>query len=130
MALKNIASIGLMYPLFAVGKGNQNVSLQTLDAVKTDIITLLSTRLGERVMQPTLGIPIDKYLFEPDVDSSIEGIKTDITEAIAFWLPFVTTEEVIVTTTTEDKDRNKFRVQITFSIKSIPDKLESVTLTI
>ena len=130
MALKNISSIGLMYPLFATKKGNQNVSYTTLDAVKTDIITLLKTRRGERVMQPTFGIALDRYIFEPNVDSLLEDIKTDIEDAIAFWLPPVITSTVIVKATNEDKDRNRFFVEIDFSIKSLPSKLESVTLTI
>lgn len=119
-----------MYPLFATKKGNQNISYTTLDAVKTDIITLLKTRRGERVMQPTFGLGLDRYAFEPNVNSLLDNIKTDIEDSIAFWLPFVVLSKISVEATTEDKDRNRFYVEIQFSIKSLPSKLESVTLTI
>ncbi len=130
MSLNNISSIGLMYPLFATEKGHQNVSYTTIDAIKTDIITLLKTRRGERVMQPNFGIALDRYVFEPNVDSLLEDIKTDIEDSVAFWLPFVTLNEVTVESTNEDKDRNKFYVKLIFSVKSLPSKLETVTLTI
>lgn len=119
-----------MYPLFATEKGHQNVSYTTIDAIKTDIITLLKTRRGERVMQPNFGIALDRYVFEPNVDSLLEDIKTDIEDSVAFWLPFVTLNEVTVESTNEDKDRNKFYVKLIFSVKSLPSKLETVTLTI
>jgi phage baseplate assembly protein W len=130
LALNNISSIGLMYPLFATRKGSQNVSYTTLDAIKTDILTLLKTRRGERIMQPTFGIALDRYLFEPNVDSLLEDIKTDIEDSVAFWLPFVLINDILITSTNEDKDRNRFKVEIKFSIKSLPNKLESITLTI
>ena len=130
MALKNISSVGLMYPLFATKKGNQNISYTTLDAVKTDIITLLKTRRGERIMQPTFGLGLDRYIFEPNVNSVLDDVKTDIEDSIVFWLPFVTLSEISVEATSKDKDKNRFHVEIQFSIKSLPSKLESVTLTI
>ncbi|MFA5392711.1 MAG: GPW/gp25 family protein [Candidatus Paceibacterota bacterium] len=130
MSLNNISSIGLMYPLFATEKGHQNVSYTTIDAIKTDIITLLKTRRGERVMQPNFGIALDRYVFEPNVDSLLEDIKTDIEDSVAFWLPFVMLNEVTIESTNEDKDRNKFYVKLIFSVKSLPTKLETVTLTI
>ena len=36
----------------------------TVDAIKTDIKCLLNTRVGERMMQPSLGVELHKYLFE------------------------------------------------------------------
>ena len=130
MALNNISSIGLMYPLFATEKGHQNVSYTTIDAIKTDIITLLKTRRGERILQPTFGIALDRYIFEPNVDSLLDDIKTDIEDSVTFWLPFVILNEIIVESTNEDKDRNRFYVKLVFSVKSLPNKLETVTLTI
>jgi phage baseplate assembly protein W len=130
VALNNISSIGLMYPLFATEKGHQNVSYTTIDAIKTDIITLLKTRRGERILQPTFGIALDRYIFEPNVDSLLDDIKTDIEDSVTFWLPFVILNEIIVESTNEDKDRNRFYVKLVFSVKSLPNKLETVTLTI
>ena len=36
----------------------------TLDAVKENIKNLLNTRKGERLLQPDLGLGLDKILFE------------------------------------------------------------------
>ena len=122
----NNSSIGLKYPLFATERGSQNVSRTTLEAVKADIINLLITRPGERVMNPTFGISMDKYLFEPNVDSFIEDIKTDITESVNLWLPFLIIQEITITTTNEDKDKNQFKIKLVFSLNSTPTIFESV----
>ena len=122
----NNSSIGLKYPLFATERGSQNVSRTTLEAVKADIITLLITRRGERVMNPTLGFSMDKYLFEPNVDSFIEDIKTYITESVNLWLPFLIIQEITITTTNEDKDKNQFKIKLVFSLNSTPTIFESV----
>ena len=120
------SSIGLMYPLFATENGSQNVSRTTLDSIKTDIISLLKTRPGERIMQPTLGIALDNYIFEPNVDSIIDNIETDIINAINFWLPFVSVSNISIKSTNEDKDMNRFFDKVTFTVNSLPNKLESI----
>ena len=57
-------SLGLKLPL-NLDNGQDGLTKITLEAVKQNVLNLCSTELGERVMQPNLGVSIKKYLFEP-----------------------------------------------------------------
>ena len=61
----------------------------TIEAVKTDIVTLLNTRVGERVMQPTLGIDLHSYLFEQITPTLEDEIRMSIINTFKNWLPYV-----------------------------------------
>ena len=64
-------------------------SSTTLDALKTDLICLLSTKQGERIFQPNLGLDLDKYLFEQITEESKNNIIESITSTINFYLPSI-----------------------------------------
>ena len=62
---KNDKKIGFKLPLESgTTHGNFESTILTIDAVKEDIISLLKTEKGERVMQPRLGLGLKKNLFE------------------------------------------------------------------
>ena len=61
----------------------------TFEAVKNNIKSLLLTEKGQRIMQPTLGMNLKKYLFEPLTEDTIIAIENDIFQTFEFWLPFV-----------------------------------------
>ena len=56
--------VGLKLPLTLEG-GDISSTKTTLEAIKQNIKNLCSTELGERVMQPNLGVKLKKFLFEP-----------------------------------------------------------------
>lgn len=58
---------------------------------------LLSTSLGERVMQPRYGCNLQDYLFEPLNASVIGFIKDLVTNAILFYEPRIIAEKIEVT---------------------------------
>ena len=71
--------IGLDIPLHRGNDGNGNfgTTSTTLEAVKVDATNLLQTELGERVMQPTLGVKLKQYLFmNNNIRRSHEEIRT------------------------------------------------------
>ena len=59
-------SIGLNFPLHRSDDrtGMFASTSTTLEAVKVNATNLLQTELGERVMQPNLGVKLKQYLFE------------------------------------------------------------------
>ena len=130
MIASKTKSIGLKYPLFAFSQGNNNVSFTSFEAIRTNLITLLRTTRGERVMQPTFGLSLQNYVFEPLTDELLETVQTDIEESIALWLPYVTIDDISIQASKEDKDRNRFSVSIRFSAKSIPSQYDTVTFSI
>ena len=67
--------IGFKLPFELDNGGFNSLTTETLDAVKQNLLNLLNTEMGERVMQPNLGVRIRRYLFEPYRDGVITGIQ-------------------------------------------------------
>ena len=103
----------------------------TLQAVKNNLINLLKTEKGERYYQPSLGLNLKSFLFEPIVPGLNQTIKEDIMSTLSIWLPFVNINSMNVSVQASDAfDRNKIKIDITFSLNDLPNVLESVQLEI
>ena len=103
----------------------------TIEAVKNNIKNLVSTEKGERLMQPTFGLGIKKYLFNPFTDETILNIQTDISDTFNFWLPFVQIKDLEVSMNESDSiGKNKMLINIMFSIKHDPNTIDSVQIEI
>ena len=124
-------SLGLKLPM-TLDNGYDASTKTTLEAVKQNVLNLCSTELGERVMQPNLGIGIKKYLFEPFSEDIVVQIQDTIVESMNFWLPFVQLNDIIVKMSDNDSDegRSTMEVSVDFSLKQDPTSTESVTLNI
>ncbi len=64
--------------------------------IKGDLIQLLMTNPGDRVMLPLFGTPLRKYIFEQNIDSVRDAIRNDIANAIATWEPRITVKSIDV----------------------------------
>jgi len=62
--------------------------------IKNDLIQLLLTNYGERVMKPSLGSPIPGMQFENLVSGDIAKAKSDIASNIAKFEPRVTVVDI------------------------------------
>jgi phage baseplate assembly protein W len=71
--------------------------VSNVEDINQSLGVLLSTSLGERVMQPRYGCNLGDYLFEPLSSSMIGYIKDRVTSAILFYEPRIMTENVHVT---------------------------------
>ena len=70
---------GLNYPLGAnKTTGGFFSKVSGVRMVKDAVTQLLSTDKGERVMLPTYGCNLKKYLFQPLTESTFEAIKREI----------------------------------------------------
>tara|TARA_R100000008_G_C3501183_1_gene123790 strand:- start:169 stop:591 length:423 start_codon:yes stop_codon:yes gene_type:complete len=97
----------------------------TISAVKVNIKNFLETEQGERLMQPKLGIPLRKYLFEQITDDVIMAIQADISNSLGFWMPFIDIKNIVV-----NKENNQLNISLVFNIKRNPNMLETVEATI
>lgn len=103
----------------------------TIDAVKNNIRNLLQTHKGERLMQPSIGMGLRRFLFEQFTDESRIEIENEITDTFKFWLPFVEIKRLIVDMDEDyDVGRNKLKIDITFNINKDPNTLASVRVDI
>ncbi|MFT3910807.1 MAG: GPW/gp25 family protein [Ferruginibacter sp.] len=102
-------------PSFDAEKGVQLVS--NIDDINQSLNILLSTSLGERVMQPRYGCNLGDYLFEPLSSTMIGYIKDRVTSAIMFYEPRIMTENVEVTDDGAfDLVEGRFTITVEYSI--------------
>ena len=124
-------SLGLKLPM-TFDNGYDSLTKTTLEAVKQNILNLCSTEMGERVMQPNLGVSIKKYLFEPFSEDLVVQVQDTIVESMNFWLEFVQLNDIRVKMSDDNSDvgRSTMKISVDFSLKKDPSTTESVTLTI
>tara|TARA_B100000214_G_scaffold335395_1_gene278654 strand:+ start:250 stop:678 length:429 start_codon:yes stop_codon:yes gene_type:complete len=121
--------IGFKMPLeTGTSHGNFESTLFTVDAVKENILSLLKTEKGERVMQPMLGLGLKKNLFENFTPELKLTLQEDITGTFKLWLPFVTLRDLEINQ--DELNPNKININVVFFINSNPNTLESISIQI
>jgi len=100
----------------------------TLKAVKVNAINLLQTELGERPMQPNLGIRLRQFLFDPFTEDVKVAIQNSIIDTFSIWLPFVTI--VALDVGMSEDNNNTLKVFVEFVLNRDPTTAESVQVTI
>ena len=83
-------------PSFSKGSGTVDLVSGEED-INESLNILLSTSLGERVMQPKYGCNLNDYMFESLSSSLIGLIKDRVEQAILFYEPRILAEKVEVT---------------------------------
>ena len=85
--------------------------------IEQSLHILLSTSLGERVMQPDYGCNLTDYMFESLSSTLIGIIKQKVENAILYYEPRIVAEKVEVTTADSfDLIEGKFTISIEYSI--------------
>ena len=124
----NDYAIGITLPI-QITNVAFNQSFTTREQVRSNIVNLLKTKRGERIMQPDFGIGLESILFEPIDDDTQTRIQSEIENAISIWLPYVVIEDLVIDISDELRDRNTIDVSLSFSIVDNAE-LENVTFTI
>lgn len=91
--------------------GAQNVLSRQADSrlLKNDLLQLLLTAVGERVMRPTFGTIIRPSLFEPLTNSILTSIEQDIRDKVAQFDRRVNLSDVQVSS---DEDNSTITVKV------------------
>ena len=76
-------AIGVAFPYDSPGVFRQ--SFKEKDAIKSNLINLLLTEPGERIMEPTFGLGLKNKLFENNIN--IEELKLQIGDKINQFIP-------------------------------------------
>jgi phage baseplate assembly protein W len=85
--------------------------------IKESLNILLSTSLGERVMQPDYGCNLNDYMFEALSSTLIGTIKQKVANAILYYEPRIVAERIDVTTDDSfDLLEGKFTISVEYSI--------------
>ena len=95
--------IGLQYPLEKTPRGLMAQS-RGVDQVKADLLQLLLTNPGERVMLPTFGTPLRELFFEPNDPTLAGEAQAMIAEAISNWEPRIELQNITVSSDFSSED--------------------------
>ncbi len=92
--------------------GNEGVMSRQVDEklIKNDLLQLLLTSPGDRVMRPTFGTGIRRFVFEPVTSDTIDALRTSILDAIALYETRVTATDVEIDTS--DVDDNLISIKV------------------
>ena len=93
--------LGTPYPITNTPKG----LLPTqggVNQIKSDLLCLLLTNPGERVMLPAFGTPLRDLIFDPNDSTLVEKAREMIINSIKLWEPRITTEQIDVFVGAED----------------------------
>ena len=116
---KNIA-IGVSLPFN--GPGVFNSTYTTKDQVKSNLLNLILTDIGERVMNPTFGCNLKRFLFEGITEDNTELLTNNLLESIYLFVPEITVTNIQIVPNT---DYNTIALYIDYilNISNTPDQV-------
>lgn len=89
--------LGAPYPITKHPRGFFRTQSGT-NQIRSDLLCLLLTEPGERVMLPEFGTSLRKFIFEPNDSVIVDQVKGEISRAISLWEPRIAVTNISVTT--------------------------------
>lgn len=122
-----IKGINVDYPITKGNTGFFKQTFDTLSAVRSKIYILLKTDPGERIFNPTFGLGMRRYLFEPITQYTVDDIKQQIHDKIAQYVPEVYISQLEVNVDFNgNADRNEIIINLTVNLKKDPSQLTTI----
>ena len=124
------AYFGLTFPLrYKAGStGFFPRAKNVIEQASSNIKNLLLTRKGERLGQPTFGSDLWNIIFEQITEDIGDSVEQSVREAVDYWLPYITINNVF--TTTDGSNPNTLYVRVEFIVDiEDPDAVNELTFT-
>jgi len=118
---KNIA-IGVSLPFNAPGVFYSTYT--TKDQIKSNLVNLLLTSVGERVMNPNFGCELKRFVFEGINENNISDLKISINNSISLYIPEITVSSIDVIS---NKDSNLIDITVSY-VLNISNNADQVTV--
>jgi phage baseplate assembly protein W len=93
--------LGAPYPIIKHPLGLLRTQ-RDMNQVKADLLVLLLTEPGERVMLPEFGTPLKRFLFEPNDSEIVGGVREAISNSIRTWEPRIAVSNIEITNSREN----------------------------
>jgi phage baseplate assembly protein W len=91
-------------------------ALFDVEAIKNSIINAFLTAPGQKILNPTYGVDLRQYLFEPIDDYTTSLIESDIADKLPLAEPRI---EVINVTVTGDEENNQYNIELQIDVPSL-----------
>ena len=86
----------------------------TKDQIKSNLINLLLTEVGERVMNPNFGCELRRFLFEGITDFNTEELSASLRNSISVFVPEITVTTIEVAPTSSTNISNTINLTISY----------------
>jgi len=108
---------GLKYPFQQNDYQNffVDVNMTEKDKVRSQILHVIATPKGQRIMNPEFGTDLIRYIFEPSDSESWEGVKNEIMTSVHRYVPNVTLDNIEVVQS--EDERGEIYVRVDYSLK-------------
>ena len=117
-------ALGINLPIDSANGASMASTYFTKDQVKANFRNVLSTMIGERVMQPEFGTYLYNYLFEPsNEDLKNKQITAEVERCASVWVPQILVQDVSYPMNFDEK---KITVKVKYTIPNynVEDELE------
>lgn len=116
-------AIGITLPI-QIGNTAFNQSFTTDEQARSNLLNLLLTEKGERIMQPEFGSGLHKVLFEQNDDYIADTITAVIEDEVGKWLPYIGIDNIDI-----QNNGNQLSVFVVFKVMNKPT-LNTLTFSI
>lgn len=90
------------------------------EAIQRSIFLVLSTAKGERRMRPHFGCGIHDLVFSPSDATTVGLIRSHVSEALGWWEPRITVQDVEVEP--DDEEPERLMVTVRYIIRATKDE--------
>jgi len=104
---------GMKYP-YVMSNNTFELAYDNLTALKSNLTNLLSTKRGERLIQPLFGTNLHTFIFEHQSDELNEKIFKEIESTVAFWIPQVSIQQIELSSSQDQLDKGIYEIKIVF----------------
>ena len=111
---KSFLGVGWNFPVAAAG--GQADMAEFEEDIRQAILIILLTNNGERIMRPTFGAGLNRFLFEPVNPTTMAGLQTRVHDSLIDWEPRIDVIEVLVTPS--PKSLSTVLIDITYRVRA------------
>jgi len=90
-----------------------NLTYQSKDAIRTNLVNLLLTGRGERVLNPLFGTNLREVLFEQITDTTVRRLDREVRNTISSYFPTVSVKELLIES---DPSHNTINLMMSYTV--------------
>jgi phage baseplate assembly protein W len=111
---KTFLGVGWSFPVAQAG--GQAAMVQYEEDIRQAILIILLTNNDERIMRPTFGAGLSRFLFEPVNPTTMAELQTRVHDALIDWEPRI--DVIEVTVTPSPKSLSTVLIDITYRVRA------------
>jgi phage baseplate assembly protein W len=113
-ANKTFLGVGWSFPVNT--SGGQADMVRYEEDIRQSILIILLTNNGERVMRPTFGAGLNKFLFEPVNPTTLAALQTRVHDSLIDWEPRI--DVLAVEVTPSPKSLSTVLIDISYRVRA------------